>query len=374
VNITKIKPIAVSLPMIKPLIMAGEEVRRADNVLLRVEADNGLVGWGEAASAPTMTGETTASMAAAVHYLMPALIGRAADDIGGACIAMDGRMYGNHGAKAAIEIALHDLVGRATNRPAHALIGDKRRSRMAVLSVIGGGDLEGDLRDAAKKKGDGFTAFKIKVGVDTPESDAERTRRICNILGPGTLISADANQGFDTEQAIAFVRAVAGVGLDFFEQPVAAEDLAGMAAVAAATDIAIGADEGIHSAADIRRHHESKAARGVSLKAIKLGGMRAVVEAARLCDRLGMRVNVSCKTGESSIACAAALHIAAIIPEIAWGLTLTNAGLGEDVTSRPIRIGNGCADVLDRPGLGIDVDEDRVQRHRVEVAACHLEP
>ena len=169
---------------------------------------------------------------------------------------------------------------------------------MTVLGVIGGGDLEGDLRDAGRKQDEGFAAFKIKVGVDTPARDAERTRRICEVLWPGVLISADANQGFSTEQAIAFARAVAGCGLDFFEQPVAAGDLAGMAAVAAATDIAIGADEGIHSAADIRRHHEHKAARGVSLKAIKLGGLRAVVEAARMCDRLGMQVNVSCKTGE----------------------------------------------------------------------------
>jgi L-alanine-DL-glutamate epimerase-like enolase superfamily enzyme len=369
VNITKIEPIAVSLPMIKPVIMAGEEVRRADNVLVRLQADNGLVGWGEAASAPTMTGETTASMVAAVRYLAPALDGRAGEDIAGALKAMDGRMYGNHGAKAAIEIALHDLAGRATHRPAYALLGDRRRSRVTTLGVIGGGDLAGDLKDAGKKRGDGITAFKIKVGVDAPARDAERTRQICAILGAGTLISADANQGFGTAQAIEFVRAVAGAGLDFFEQPVPADDLAGMAEVAAATDIAIGADEGIHSAADIRRHHEHKAARGVSLKAIKLGGMRAVVEAARLCDRLGLHVNISCKTGESSIACAAALHVAAVIPEIAWGLTLTNAGLGDDVTSHPIRLDQGCVHVLDLPGLGIDVDEDRVLRHRVEIAA-----
>jgi L-alanine-DL-glutamate epimerase-like enolase superfamily enzyme len=368
VNIAKIEPIAVSLPMIKPVIMAGEEVRRADNVLVRLEADSGLVGWGEAAAAPTMTGETTASMVAAVHHLAPALAGRAAEDIEGALAAMDGRMYGNHGAKAAIEIALHDLVGRATQRPAHALLGDRRRGRASILGVIGGGDLEGDLRDAGKKKGDGFAAFKIKVGVDTPASDAQRTRQICAALGPGVLISADANQGFSVEEAVAFVRAVAGCGLDFFEQPVAAHDLAGMAAVAAATDIAIGADEGIHSPADIARHHEHNAARGVSLKAIKLGGMRAVVEAARLCERLRMHVNVSCKTGESSIACAAALHIAAVIPELAWGLTLTHAGLRDDVTSHPIRIQGGSADVPDRPGLGIEVDQDRVLRHRVAVA------
>src|SRR5215469_4069142 len=228
--------------MRKPVIMAGEQVRRADNVLVRLEADNGAVGWGEAASAPTMTGETSAGMVAAVHHLVPALAGRPAADIAGALAAMDGRMYGNHGAKAAIEIALHDLVGRATQAPVHALLGEKRRSRAAILTVIGGGDLAGDLADARKKKAEGFTAFKIKVGVDTPAYDAERTRQVCGILGADALISADANQGFDTEEAIVYVRAVNGVGLDFFEQPVRADDLAGMAAVAAASTIAIGAD------------------------------------------------------------------------------------------------------------------------------------
>ena len=371
-QIKTIEPIAVSLPMLKPVIMAGEEVRRADNVLVRIEADNGMVGWGEAASAPVMTGDTLESIVSAVHHLEPSLRGREPADIAGALAAMDGRMYGNHGAKAAIEIALHDLTGRAAGKPVHALLGDKQRSRMALLGVIGGGDLDGDLRDAEKKKAAGVTAYKIKVGIDTAANDAARTRAICKLLGGGLLISADANQGYSTQQAIDYVRAVKGSGLDFFEQPVAADDLAGMAAVAAATDIAIGADEGIHSLDDIKRHHERKAARGVSLKAIKLGGIRAVAEAGRLCDRLGMSVNISCKTGESSVACAAALHVASVIPNIAWGLTLTHTSLGEDVTARPVPTGKGFADSLDRPGLGVDVDEDRVRRHRVQIAARNV--
>ena len=360
-----IEPIAVSLPMLKPVIMAGEEVRRADNVLVRIAADNGLVGWGEAASAPVMTGETLESIVSAVHYLAPVLHGREAADIAGALAAMDGRMYGNHGAKAAIEIALHDLAGKAAGKPVHALLGQKKRGRLSLLGVIGGGDLDGDLRDAEKKKAAGVTAYKIKVGIDTPEKDAARTRAICKVLGKDMLISADANQGFDTDGALTFVRAVDGAGLDFFEQPVMADDLSGMAQVAAATSIAIGADEGIHSLDDIRRHHEKKAARGVSLKAIKLGGARAVTQAAQLCDALGMSVNISCKTGESSVACAAALHVACVIPNIAWGLTLTHGGLREDVTTQPLPASQSHADALDRPGLGVEVDEDRVRRHRV---------
>jgi muconate cycloisomerase len=198
--------------------------------------------------------------------------------------------------------------------------------------------------------------------------DAERTRRVCAILGTEALISSDANQGWSAEEATQYVRAVADAGLDFFEQPVHADDIDGMAAVTAASGtIAIGADESIHSLEDIRRHHARGAARGVSLKTIKLGGLRGVMEAGRLCDRLGLNVNVSAKTGESSIACAAATHIAAALPQIAWGLTLSNEALTDDATARPIRIEHGHVEVSDRPGLGIDVDEDRVRRYRRDV-------
>ena len=372
-KIKSIEPIAISLPMLKPVIMAGEEIHRADNVLVKIETDSGLIGWGEAASAPVMTGDTLESIVSAVHYLEHALRGRPAADIAGALAAMDGRMYGNHGAKAAIEIALHDVTGKETSMPMHALLGDSLRNRAPLMCVVGTGDLDGDLRDAEKKKAAGFTAYKIKVGIDTAEKDAARTVAICKVLGSGLVISADANQGFTVDEALAYVRAVKGCGLNFFEQPVEAHNLAGMAQVAReAGPIVIGADEGIHSPDDIARHHDARAAGGVSLKAIKLGGARAVVAAARQCDSLGMRVNVSCKTGESSVACAAALHVASVIPNVAWGLTLTHTALAEDVTAAPVPTARGHANALDRPGLGVDVDEDRVNRHRVRIAARHV--
>ena len=372
-RIKSIEPIAVSLPMTKPVKMAGETVTRADNVLVRIESDDGVVGWGEAASAPTMTGETVASMMAAVDHMAPLLRKRPTDDFAGASAAMDAQMYGNSGAKAAIEIALHDLVGRARGQPVHALLGAKLRSRIPVLAVVGTADAAGDRREAQERWAAGYRAFKIKVGVDTPEADAARTQVICQMLrGEGRescLISADANQGFSIEEALRYVRAIDDAGLDFFEQPVNAHDLTGMARVAAATRVLIGADEGIHSRDDIERHHAQQAARGVSLKAIKLGGLRAVLDACRLCDTLGMKVNISCKTGESSVASAAALHLAAVAPALAWALTVTSPGLAEDVVAEPLRIDNGHVDVLDRPGLGVEVDERRVRRWQQEFIA-----
>ena len=364
-QIKSIEPIAVSLPMKKPVKMAGETVTRADNVFVRIEADDGAVGWGEAAAAPTMTGETVVGMMAAIGHMAPGLIKRAADDFAGAMAAMHAQMYGNTGAKAAIEIALHDLVGRTRGLPLHALLGDKRRERIPLLAVIGSGDTAGDLREAHEWRGAGYTIFKLKVGVDTPEADAARTRAVCEALGRDVLISVDANQGFGAEEGMRYVRAVGDAALSFFEQPVHAHDLAGMARIAAASGIAIGADEGIHSLDDIERHHAAKV-RGVSLKAIKLGGVRAVVEAGRLCERLGMNVNISCKTGESSVASAAALHLAAVAPALAWGLTITSPGLAEDVVTEPLRVDRGHIAVLNGPGLGVQVDERRLRRWQQE--------
>src|SRR3569832_1548453 len=135
-----------------------------------------------------------------------------------------------------------------------------------------------------------------------------------------------------------------------------------------ATWTAIGADEGIHSLADIAAHHERKAARGVSLKAIKLGGIAALTQAGRLCGELGMAVNISCKTGESSVACAAALHAACVMPEVAWGVTMTHTALAQDVTRNPIPTERGHVEALDRIGLGVEVHEQMVERHRVQIA------
>jgi muconate cycloisomerase len=369
VRIKAIEPIAVSLPMTKPVKMAGETVVRADNMLVRMESDDGNVGWGEAAAAPVMTGETIAGMVAAVAHMAAGLLQRPADDFAGAAAAMDARMYGNAGAKAAIEMAQHDLVGRATGRPLHALLGAMLRDRLPLLAVIGSADTAADLREAQGRRGAGYVMYKVKVGIGSPEADAARTIAICRALGPDCLVSADANQGWSAEEAVRYVRAVADCGLGFLEQPVRGDDLAGMARVAAASRVPIGADEGIHSPDDIERHHARNAVRGVSLKAIKLGGVRPLLDASRLCDRLGMAVNISCKTGESSVASAAALHVAAVVPAIAWGLTVTSSGLAEDVVAAPLRVDGGHMAVLDRPGLGVDVDERRVRRWQQEFTA-----
>ena len=366
-KIKHIEPIAIGLPMVTPVKMSFEEVRTANNVLVRLETEGGVVGWGEAASAPTMTGETLESMAAAVRYLAPLLKGMPADEITAVMIRAERYLYGNHAAKSTIEMALHDALGRATGQPAYDLLGGKRRDRIPVLRLIGTGSAAGDIDDAKRKKAEGYVAFKIKVGVADPIADAERTRQVCDALGNGgLLICADANQGWSADQAIAYVRAVEDTGLAFLEQPVPGNDLEGMAKVARASRISIAADEGLHNIEDLRRHHEAGAARGGSLKTIKLGGMKPVYGAARLCEELGMKVNLACKMAETGIGNAAILHLAAAIPAVDWGVSLTSQYLADNVLKQPLGFADGRADVPAGPGLGIEVDEVKVRRYARE--------
>jgi muconate cycloisomerase len=368
-QIKSIEVIAVSLPMVKPLKMSFEEVRSGENVLVRLETDDGTVGWGGAASAPTMTGETVQSMAAAIRYLAPKLEGMPLDDIAAVMARAGNFLYGNLSAKSVVEIALHDALGRATRKSVHDLLGTKRRSRIPILCMVGTGKgIAADVEEAQRTRAEGHVAFKIKVGVADPRADAERTRKICEALdGNGdVLVCADANQGWTPEQAIAYVQAVADTRLAFFEQPVAWNDLEGMARVARASRVKIGCDEGLHSLEDLKRHHETGAASGFSLKTIKLGGMRPVYDAALLCEKLGMKVNLASKMAETGISTAAILQLAAAVPAVDWGVGFSSQHLTDDILKVPHVFSGGHINVPTGPGLGIEVDEAKVRRYARE--------
>jgi muconate cycloisomerase len=165
----------------------------------------------------------------------------------------------------------------------------------------------------------------------------------------------------DAERYVAGTQAA---GLLFVEQPLDPHDLAGLARLAKASPVPIGADEGIHSLADIEAH-KAAGAGGVSLKLIKLGGMSAALKAAALCARLGLSVNIAAKIAESSIASAAAIHLACAVPSADWGVSLTHFYLAEDVVRATPRIADGKVALPTGPGLGVTVDEAAVERLRV---------
>jgi muconate cycloisomerase len=359
--------IPVALPLTKPVKMSGVTIAHGYNLLVRVEAADGTVGWGEATSAPTMTGDTLGGLVAAVtEQLAPAIIGQDARFRPALVAGMARALYGNQGARSAVEMALADLLGRATGLPLADLLGGPQRAAVRPLWLLGNPTIEQDVAEATARRAEGYGFFKYKVGVKSVEDDIAGTLAVRAALGPEVLLCADANTGFTRAAARRYLEGIQPAGLLFLEQPLRHDDLDGMALLARASPVPIGADEGIHSIADLEAHAASGAAAGASLKFIKLGGLAAFLRAATVCELRGLAINVAGKLAESSIASAAIVHAGCVLAEAAWGVSPTHPYLAEDLVRRPLRLDpDGTIRLPAGGGLGVEVDEAAVERLRV---------
>ncbi len=361
-RISKVDAFAVVLPLTAPIKLSTITIPHTDNLIVRIEDESGRVGWGEASSAPMMTGETSPGMVAAVRFITERLEGRTVEDASALPDLIEPLMYGNYAAKSAVDMALLDLIGQCLNLPIHEVLGGRQRDNVAMIWRISGAPDEIDV--AKKRRDDGFVAFKVKVATNDPETDLRRAAAAREAVGGGVRVSADANEGYSPADALAFARRAGDVGLDFFEQPVRGDDIETMRACAEVASIPIGADEGLHGLADIERHHALGAASGGSLKLIKLGGAFQVKAASRLMQRLGMHVNLAGKAADSSIGSAAIAHVALALPHLDWDCNITNPYLTDDIVKNPVAVVDGHIVTPEGPGLGVTVDEDKLERYR----------
>ena len=362
--IRRVDAIPVALPLKAPMKMANATVAKAENVLVRIEAADGTTGWGEAASAPTMTGDTQGGLVAAVRdHLAPLLVGRDARDWPALRPALHGALLGNGGAHSAVEMAVLDLTGRASGMRLIDLITKPRREAVKPMWLLGNKTADEDVAEAHAKQREGFHFFKLKIGVKPLGQEIAIAHAVRAAL-PKTPLCADANCGLTLAAANSYVEKTRKVGLMFVEQPLAYDDIEGLRKLTRATKVPIGIDEGIHSLADVETHARAGAG-GISLKLIKLGGITAALQAAKLCQRLDLSVNIAAKIAESSISSAAALHLACAVPKADWGVSLTHFYLAEDIVRRPLPLANGLVTLPSGNGLGVEVDEAAVDRFRV---------
>jgi muconate cycloisomerase len=363
-TVRRIDAIPVALPLRSPMKMAGITIAKAENLLVRVESADGTVGWGEAPSAPTMTGDTLGGLVAAVRdHLAPALIGQDAWPNNDRRPMLRRALVGNTGAHSAVEMALLDMAGHAARtRLIDAAMAKPARRDVAPMWLLGNATTEDDIAEARAKQTEGFGFFKLKIGVKLLATEIAAAYAIREAL-PDATLCADANCGLTLAAARRYMERTRDADLAFVEQPLPADDLTGLKALARATKVPIGVDEGIHSLADIAAVRRA-GAKGVSLKLIKLGGFRDAIAAGRLCRKLGLKINVAAKIAESSIGTAAAVHLACAVPNVDWGVSLTNLYLAEDVVKTPIALRGGLVALPAGHGLGVEIDEDAVARFR----------
>jgi muconate cycloisomerase len=363
--IRRVDAIPVALPLKSPMKMSGITIATAENVLVRIEAADGRVGWGEAASAPTMTGDTLGGLVAAVRdHLAPMLVGQDAFNRPALMLALRRALIGNTGAHSAVEMALLDLTGRASKtRLVDAVATKPLRTSVKPMWLLGNATPEQDIEEARAKAREGFHLLKLKIGVKPLADEIAAALAVREALGRKMPLCADANGGLTLANAKRYIERTRAANLVFVEQPLPHDDLAGLKALAKLR-LPIGIDEGIHSLADVTANARAGAA-GVSLKLIKLGGFTTAYEAAKVCRRLRLKINVAAKIAESSIATAAAVHLACVVPNVDWGVSLTHFYLAEDIVRQPLAIRDGAVALPQGPGLGIEVDEAAVERFRV---------
>lgn len=383
-KIRSIEASAFRLPHRRSFKWAGLNGELGNFVLVRVTTDTGLVGYGEATPLPDWggdfgrrSGETLHTVIAMVNDLFaPALLGTDPTAVTAARRKMDRAVVGNNYAKCAIDIALHDLWGKSVGLPIYRLLGGAVRESVPVAHMIGLMPENHALEEATAAAADGVRALQVKGGVDA-ERDIRLIKNLRRELGTALTLRLDANQGYGHAQpAGRIVARLAEAGVDLVEQP--AEGLAYLAEVTAGATIPIIADESCWDVNDALEVARQRAADCISIYLAKAGGfvgaraVAAVAEAQRMaCDVNGSIESAIGNAANVHFALAhAAVSLASVIPINAPSGTHPYSVAGryyeDDVIREPFPVRDGSILPLDRPGLGIEIDEARLAKYRCE--------
>ncbi len=329
----------------------GEAVTIRPHVIVRLRDEEGNEGFGEASPLPAFTGETADSILLQLRmHFLPLVIGASPFDV--EAIHQDlNRLPANTSAKAAIDIALYDLMGKESGLPVVALIGGAVRPDVPVTMPLGIGSIDETVAKAIEATENGITTLKMKIGID-PDEDVARVRAVRTAVGPSIAIRIDANQGYDVPSACRIVSRLGDVGIEYVEQPVAEWDFAGLAAVRQSTGIRIMADESLHSLRDAVRLIELGAVDIFAIKFIKTAGLTQARHIAALAAAHRIDL-VVISPFDTQIGAAAGLALALSAPTGTRAHELRVFDSQADLAETRIHCQQGRISGSDASGLGV---------------------
>jgi muconate cycloisomerase len=366
-TIEEVKSTIVDVPTIRKHKLSSLSVTAQSYVIVELRLANGVTGIGEAATlgGPRWSEESVESIKATIDtYLAPAVIGSMGSGFVAARVRMDEAAKRNNAAKAAIETALFDAVGKTLEVPAVQLLGGAVRNSIPVLWTLASGDPEQEIEEAESKIAARLhNRFKVKIGAQTPAADMARMRRLASALeGRATLI-VDANQAWDETAALRCLPVLAELGVALVEQPLPAWDLTGMGRLRARSLVPLMADECVFSTHEMLDVVRAGAADVVSLKLVKHGGLLATRDVAAVAAAAGIGLYGGCLL-ESSIGAAAHLQVFAGLRELAWGCEHFGPQiLTGDLVTEPLRFEDFHIHLPTGPGLGVALDPAQLRRY-----------
>lgn len=382
-KITKVETMVIALPNRWAYGWHGLQIPIGRYVILRLETDTGLVGLGEAPTLPDWGGEHARYYGedpeTAIHmiqkYFTPILIGADPRDISKLMAQLDVPVRGHMCAKSAIDLALHDLAGKAAGVPVYQLLGGAMRKKIAICHSVGLAPPKEAANEAAVAAADGIKSFQVKVDGD-PETDCAVVAAIRDAVGDGADIYPDINQGYRTpKQAIASVKAMENSRISAVEQPV--EGRANMCLVTAGVNIRVWTDEGVWTPQDAIEVIGQRAADAISIYYTKSGGLQRALHVGIIASAAGLPTNLNGAL-ESGIGNAANLHLAAampgeLMPSVIPVTTLEGREVckvggvyyTDDIVTEPFEYEDGYLTVPQSPGLGVELDPKKIDRYRV---------
>ena len=366
--IAAVRTIIVDVPTVRRHKLSQTSVTAQSYVIVQLRLASGAEGIGEAATlgGPRWSEESVEAIKANIDaYLGPALIGLRADRFEAAGLRMDQAAKRNNAAKAAVETALFDAVGKTLGLPAAALLGGAVRESFPVLWTLASGDPAQEIEEAeAKLAARLHRTFKVKLGAQAPEADMARMRQLARALEGRAELIVDANQAWDETVAARCLPQLAEMGVRLVEQPVPAWNLGAMARLRARPGTPpLLADECVFDAHDMLDVARAAAADAVSLKLVKHGGLLGVRKVAAVAEAAGVGLYGGCLL-ESSVGAAAHLQAFATLRALDWGCEHFGPQiLTGDLATEPLRFADFHVHLPAGPGIGVVLDEARLRRY-----------
>ncbi|MGI6477803.1 MAG: mandelate racemase/muconate lactonizing enzyme family protein [Defluviitoga tunisiensis] len=345
----KVKPL--NLKLTSPFVTAAGPLNEVKNVYVEIHTNNSLIGIGESAFEPRVTGETQESIMSAINnYIKPSIIGEDPRDIERVEEKISKAIYGNESAKAGVDIALFDILGKYYNVPLYKLLGGYKNSVETdiTISLNEPEKMVNDAKEAVKK---GFKILKIKVGVD-PSKDFQRVKMIRENIENDIKIRLDANQGWNIKETLSLMKKLEKYDIELLEQPVLNWNIEGLKYLRNYLSLPIVADESVFSVHDALNIIRLDAADMINIKLMKCGGIYNAIKINKIAEAAGIECMIGCMV-ESKISVTAAAHFAAAFKNITKADLDSPLFFESDFIPDGIAYDLGMIHMSSTPGLGI---------------------
>ncbi|OKK00864.1 mandelate racemase/muconate lactonizing enzyme family protein [Amycolatopsis sp. CB00013] len=363
-KITRIEAIPFAIPYRKPLKFASGEVHVAEHVLVRVHADNGIVGVAEAPPRPFTYGETQAGIIAVIDSLFaPQIVGLSLLDRETVRTRL-ARTVGNPTAKSAIDMAIWDALGRSLDVSVTELLGGYT-DRMRVSHMLGFDEPAAMVAEAEKMRDThGISTFKVKVGRRPVSLDTAVVRALREHFGDGVDLYIDGNRGWTAAESARAMREMADLGLLFAEELCPADDVLGRRWLVGQIGVPFIADESAVTPADVTREVLGGSATAISIKTARTGFTRSQ-RTHHLAEGLGLEVVMGNQIdGQLGSLCTVAFGSAYELTSRRPGELSNFLDMSDDLLTEPLRITDGELTVRPGAGLGAEIDPEKLRRYR----------